>query len=155
MSIDEKALDAVKEIVEGNSIYNLCETDLIAMLEAYEVAKSEQPVESPKTEVLSFDTIRSWGKDPKVHDAVCDPTNPFSVAWHKREDEHRRELEAVRTTMRESGALKALKEISALQYQPERGSWADIDEKAWFYETQYEKAHNIADAAITDIEDGN
>jgi hypothetical protein len=44
MPIDKKGLDAVKNVAEGNQLYNLSESDLIEMLEAYEAAKTDKPV---------------------------------------------------------------------------------------------------------------
>jgi hypothetical protein len=40
--------------------------------------------------------IKAFKADPTVHDAVHNPADPYSVAWHKREEEHRQALAVLR-----------------------------------------------------------
>ncbi len=62
----------------------------------------EQPVG------LTLASLKMLGADPKVQDAVRDPTNPFSIAWHKREKEHR----AIIAAMSEGKAVEQPVDIS-------------------------------------------
>jgi hypothetical protein len=47
--------------------------------------------------------IKAFKADPTVHDAVHNPADPYSVAWHKREEEHQKAI----------AALHAQKEVPA------------------------------------------
>lgn len=46
---------------------------------------------------LSAETLKEFGADPKVRDAIRNPASPFSRAWHKREDEHRAQIAALQS----------------------------------------------------------
>lgn len=48
---------------------------------------------------LTSEYLKGLQADPKVHDAILNPADPFSAAWHKREEDHRSALK--RATMRE------------------------------------------------------
>jgi hypothetical protein len=74
---------------------------ILSVIERWNIRakSSEQPVEQPKA--LTLEYLKNLGADPKVQDAIRNPANPFSVAWHKREEEHRKALAEV--TKRESG----------------------------------------------------
>ena len=43
---------------------------------------------------ISAEEIKGWRLDPKVHDAILNRADPFSVAWHQREKEHQAALSA-------------------------------------------------------------
>ena len=69
----------------------------------------EQPVG------LSIQSIKNFAADPNVHDAVYNPVDTYSVAWQKREEEHRRALADARKHEQEAVDLTEQEKTEAVE----------------------------------------
>ena len=103
-----KAFEAVKEHIryfkskpDADAAYNgriIGMEDALAefrpVMKMIEQARARVGKGEVERDSISAEEIKGWRLDPKVHDAILNRADPFSVAWHQREKEHQAALSA-------------------------------------------------------------